>query len=220
MSKILLRSATFAQLAKPNRDLIDALSERLDGLDLSGIENAMTIRAAVTRYYPYRDTPYAAERWTRSARRIEGGMNDRHHSATRPSYCSIIESVLEGRSKFVTVACDHTLFAKNTIAFMPTVADAYGLPPNTPFVLRDTGGHFYGAGKRMGPNGEEPFDVAAAWRPSTELELARMRVLNSDGPGEDKSRYALMPRIPHYQDIIITGAIYNGPIITEPQYKE
>lgn len=123
----------------------------------------------LTAYWPF-DVDNEDER------RMEGGTNDRKG---RPLHT--LEDHIEDPAAhpFVSLAADYTLFPYGTRAWIPSLgvpsqewqerARAAGLDGDLScYVGRivDTGGHFFGAGKKYRNPGAEPIDCCVRWRES------------------------------------------------------
>lgn len=124
--------------------------------------SAKLVPVRLTDYYPFH------KGLTAEQRRMEGGVHDRRGRMLYP-----LEDYLEGNAPYVSLACD---FKGGPPGNRPEFK-LYGYKVQIPFIahkygksfiefrLVDTGGHFFGPGKRVKVTGFEPIDVCRRQKP-------------------------------------------------------
>ena len=101
--------------------------------------SAKLVPVRLTDYYPFHKGMSAEQR------RMEGGVHDRRGHMLYP-----LKDYLEGNAPYVSLACDFRGGPP-----IPFIAHKYG-NSFIEFRLVDTGGHFFGPGKRVKVTGFEP----------------------------------------------------------------
>lgn len=132
------------------------------------------VKVRLTHYYPFAAV-------TEAEKKMEGGTKDRKSRPLRT-----VEDFLSGRSDYVSLAGDHTLWPDGQKLLVP-----WGDKTLVGRVV-DTGGNFYGSKKVIRAQGYEPIDVCVFDRGNKPPKnLVTARVVPGDHFGSKKG-----PQVP------------------------
>jgi len=138
------------------------------------------IKVRLTEYFPFQDG------LSKKEKKREGGRLDR---LDKPLYT--LEDYVEGKAPYVSVACDYLgrppgnvkefkiygfkVWLQKISADINTFLDsAVTVPIQIDFRLVDTGGDFYGKGKKIAVSGHEPLDICRRAKPATDKSFSGM----------------------------------------------